>query len=60
MEGEYRSKSGAPPFVCNSAAKYKAAKQDMIAYRTAKQNVDRILGLEQIAAIGGNANLPFG
>jgi len=28
-------------------AAYKAAKQDMITYRTAKQNVDRILGLEQ-------------
>ena len=27
-------------------AEYKAAKQDMITYRTAKQNVDRILGLE--------------
>ena len=29
-------------------AEYKAAKQDMITYRTAKQNVDRILGLEQV------------
>ena len=28
-------------------AEYKAAKQDMITYRTAKQNVDKILGLEQ-------------
>ena len=28
-------------------AKYKALRQDMIAYRTAKQNVDRILGLVQ-------------
>ena len=28
-------------------AQYKAAKQDMITYWTAKQNVDRILGLEQ-------------
>ena len=27
-------------------AAYKAAKQDMITYRTAKQNVDKILGLE--------------
>ena len=26
-------------------AEYKALRQDMIAYRTAKQNVDRILGL---------------
>ncbi|MDE7245587.1 MAG: relaxase/mobilization nuclease domain-containing protein, partial [Oscillospiraceae bacterium] len=26
---------------------YKAAKQDMITYKTAKQNVDKILGLEQ-------------
>ena len=48
VEEEHRSKSGVPPFVCNSAVKYKAAKQDMIAYRTAKQNVDRIWGLEQI------------
>lgn len=28
-------------------AEYKAAKQEMITYRTAKQNVDKILGLEQ-------------
>ena len=27
---------------------YKAAKQDMITYRTAKQNVDKILGLKQV------------
>ena len=28
-------------------AEYQAARQDMVTYRTAKQNVDRILGLEQ-------------
>ena len=27
-------------------AEYKTLRQDMIAYRTAKQNVDKILGLE--------------
>ena len=28
-------------------AEYQAARQDMVTYRTAKQNVDKILGLEQ-------------
>lgn len=27
---------------------YRAARQDMIAYQTAKANVDKILGLEQV------------
>ena len=30
--------------------KYKALRQEMITLRTAKQNVDRILGIEQEAA----------
>lgn len=35
---------------------YKALRQEMITIRTAKQNVDRILGLEQEAVRGTEMN----